>query len=279
MIALILLESGQRRRADEFFNQVQELAERTGQAILVLYSMEVESIRALLDGKLEQAAAIAETMRSRAEQLGPAQYANIFSLFSSIMALLHLGRYDEISSLSERFLGPHNFPTKVIVGSENEVASLLDRFVIGRPGIGSVDDETPVFMDLYFLRGALRIRHKPASELLLGRFAHGYLPTTGMIYPTCISRHLGAAAALLGRLEEARKYYAEAIKVTTEMPFRPELALTRLQLAELLLEHYPAEKADALEHLDFAINEFREMKMQPSLERALKLHSEWPQKS
>jgi len=25
-----------------------------------------------------------------------------------------------------------------------------------------------------------------------------------------------------------------------------------------------------LEHLDFAINEFREMKMQPSLERALK---------
>ena len=26
----------------------------------------------------------------------------------------------------------------------------------------------------------------------------------------------------------------------------------------------------ALEHLDFAINEFREMKMQPSLERALR---------
>jgi len=36
------------------------------------------------------------------------------------------------------------------------------------------------------------------------------------------------------------------------------------------LEHYPDEKAEALEHLDFAITEFREMKMQPSLERALK---------
>ncbi len=32
----------------------------------------------------------------------------------------------------------------------------------------------------------------------------------------------------------------------------------------------PDEKPEALEHLDFAINEFREMKMQPSLERALK---------
>jgi hypothetical protein len=63
------------------------------------------------------------------------------------------------------------------------------------------------------------------------------------------------------------------VKITTEMPFRPELALTRLQLAELLLEHHPEEEADAVEHLDFAIEEFREMKMQPSLERALKLRS------
>ena len=54
------------------------------------------------------------------------------------------------------------------------------------------------------------------------------------------------------------------------MRFRPELALSRLQLAELLLEHYPAEKKEALEHLDFAISEFREMKMQHSLDRALR---------
>ena len=49
----------------------------------------------------------------------------------------------------------------------------------------------------------------------------------------------------------------------------PELALTRLDLAELLLDHYPDERAEAIEHLDFAINEFRDMKMQPSLERGL----------
>jgi hypothetical protein len=38
----------------------------------------------------------------------------------------------------------------------------------------------------------------------------------------------------------------------------------------LLLEHYLAERPAAMEHLDFAIAEFREMKMQPSLERALR---------
>ena len=54
------------------------------------------------------------------------------------------------------------------------------------------------------------------------------------------------------------------------MRFWTEVALTRLQLAELLLDHYPEERAEALEHLDFAIGEFRDMKMQPSLERALR---------
>ena len=40
--------------------------------------------------------------------------------------------------------------------------------------------------------------------------------------------------------------------------------------AELLLDHCPAEKKEVLDRLDFAIKEFREMKMQPSLERALR---------
>ena len=75
---------------------------------------------------------------------------------------------------------------------------------------------------------------------------------------------------MLGHHDEARQHYQEAIRVSIEMRFRPELALSRLQLAELLLDHYPDEKKEALEHLDFAIKEFREMKMQPSLERALR---------
>ena len=43
----------------------------------------------------------------------------------------------------------------------------------------------------------------------------------------------------------------------------------RLQLAELLWSTARMRKK-ALEDLDFAINEFREMKMQPSLKRAFR---------
>jgi hypothetical protein len=55
------------------------------------------------------------------------------------------------------------------------------------------------------------------------------------------------------------------------MRFRPEIALTRFQLSELLLSYYPEEREGALKHLDFAIAEFEEMNMQPSLEKAKEL--------
>jgi serine/threonine protein kinase/tetratricopeptide (TPR) repeat protein len=120
------------------------------------------------------------------------------------------------------------------------------------------------------LETAVLANHKRATGVLSRVLADSVYKTTGLILPTCVARHLGGAAVLLGRHEEARKHYKEAIKVCTKMRFRPELALTRLQLAELLLEHYPKERAAALGHLDFAISEFRDMKMQPWLERALR---------
>jgi tetratricopeptide (TPR) repeat protein len=87
---------------------------------------------------------------------------------------------------------------------------------------------------------------------------------------SCPTRLLGAAAALLGKADEARELYGQALEILEKARSRPEIALTRLGLAELLLEHYPDERAAAIEHLDFAIGEFRDMKMQPSLERALR---------
>ena len=95
-------------------------------------------------------------------------------------------------------------------------------------------------------------------------------PTTGVFWLTVVDSHLAAGHAFLGEVEQALALNRSALDVATRMRFRPEVALTRLQLAELLLEHYPEQQAEAKEHLDFAIGEFREMKMQPSLERALR---------
>jgi hypothetical protein len=85
-----------------------------------------------------------------------------------------------------------------------------------------------------------------------------------------VGRFLGEASAILGEYEEAKGFYKSALDVSERVRFRPEIALIRLDMAELLLEHYPDERDAAIEHLDFAIGELRDMKMQPALERALR---------
>jgi tetratricopeptide (TPR) repeat protein len=272
-IGFVFLEIGQRKRAEEFFAESKQIAERSGQVNLLIASMASDAVLATLDGDLEKAVAICQSVLARADQPGVAQWASLFAMVAGFTALGQLGRFDEIAQLSKKVPAAQGLSQ---LGEITEAAH-LDRWVMARRGMGSVEDETPAFFDGALLQSAVRIGHRPAVELLLRRFEESGMH---MVCPglTCIFLHLGTAAAFLGRPDEARRYYDKAKKVTAEMRFRPELALARLQLAELLLEHYPAEKADALDHLDFAIKEFREMKMQPSLERALKLNSEWQQK-
>ena len=75
---------------------------------------------------------------------------------------------------------------------------------------------------------------------------------------------------MLDQPEAARAYYLQALEVAGRIGHRPDVALTHLALAELLLAHYPDEAAEAQEHLAFALTEFGAMKMRPALERALR---------
>jgi DNA-binding CsgD family transcriptional regulator len=98
-----------------------------------------------------------------------------------------------------------------------------------------------------------------------------------------VGRLLGAGAALLGDAPGAHAHYQRGLDWATSIGFRPEIALTRLALAELLLDEALArggsrekrirERAEALDHLDFAIAELRAMGMAPALERALALRA------
>jgi tetratricopeptide (TPR) repeat protein len=272
------LEFGMRRRAEDVLAEMRAAAERSGQANLVVSSMVDDAIMAIWDGRLEEALTIRRDILARAEELNYVEYAAQWAVFM-LRARVHLGdagrALEAVLEPSRRM--PRNVGSDGIIlfclahlGRYDDVVEMLDKMVLARPGIGSAEDETDGCTDVTSLEAAVLAGHRQATELLLHRLANSSSRTSGGWFPVCVGRHLGAAAALLGKPNEARKYYQEAIKDCTEMKFRPELALTRLQLAELLLEHYPDEKKEALEHLDFAIKEFQDMKMQPSLERALR---------
>jgi tetratricopeptide (TPR) repeat protein len=274
LIGNILLEAGQRQRAEGFLNEMREIAEHSGQVHILLLSMLMDGIMAAFDGRLEEAVALGRRAHDLGDELGLSIFGIIADLLTSRIPKLYLGKIDEIVHLLADFYTESekhlylNFLAHA--GQLEEVTEILEKSIIKCQGIASADSEFHAYLYIFWLEAAVIVGHRRATELLLSRLENCNLRTCGLYYPTCPARHLGGAAALLERYDEARKYYQEAIKVCTEMRFRPELALTRLQLAELLLEHYPKEKKEALEHLDFAIKEFREMKMQPSLERALR---------
>jgi serine/threonine protein kinase/tetratricopeptide (TPR) repeat protein/ribosomal protein L40E len=271
--AFTLLESGKRQLAEELIKELWEIAEHSGQTNLWFMAMSARGMLATLDGRLEEADEIGQRIRSHGEELNFTGYAAVSEYNASLDARLLLGKTDEITSLTEslgvslRTLGGLFL---AILKPRVEAIEYLEKNVVTRPSIGTPDDETPASLDVYNLIAAVMVGHCPSAQLLLQRLSDAELYTAGMMSLQFPARHLGAAAAMLERYDEARKYYQKALKLAAEIRYRPEIALTRLQLAELLLEHYPDEKKEALEHLDFAIKEFREMKMQPSLERALR---------
>jgi tetratricopeptide (TPR) repeat protein len=268
----VFLEWGQVQRAKDAWSELREIAQRTKSAGLQLNSMQHDALLAALDGRLQEAVEACLRLVARGKEMEIPQKTLFDAERLGLWPRLHLGKADEALEYATPFPTLHSARALCLahLGRNLESEQILDQQVVKRPGIGTAGDETAAYDDILYLAAAVLVGNRQVSELLMNRFAGTKVSTTGMYYTTCIARHLGGAAALLGRYNEARKHYQEAIRVTTEIRFRPELALSRLQLAELLLEHYPHEKKDALEHLDFAIKEFREMKMQPSLERALR---------
>ena len=259
---------GQRGRAEEVWREQDELAQRTGQATILMLALLGNAIKATLDGRLEDAVATGQGISIQGDELGISGFADQRSAHASVRPLLYLGKGDDAIQLA--MFHPIKALCLAYLGRQEEVTVLLEELVLARPGIGSDEDETTITQDIPLLEAAVLVGHREAAGLLLRRFAGTEMRTSGY-YTTCIARHLGAAAALLGWPDEARGYYQTALEVCREMPFRPEEALTHLQLAELLLDHYPDERAEALEHLDTALAEFSDMKMQPYLERAVSL--------
>ncbi|MEW6185918.1 MAG: protein kinase, partial [Thermodesulfobacteriota bacterium] len=274
----IFLTFGQRLRAETVFGEMKSLVENSRQPNFLIFVMMNEAILAIWEGRLEEALAIRRRMLSLGEELGILEFAAVWS-FWIIRSRVYLGNAaralenglnglkDQTPNLAQEI---NSLFCLTHLGRYPEVVEMLERLVMVRHNFDTLEEERFIWPDIIYLESAVLTGHKSAAKLLLTRLTGCKTTSTGLWLTTCKSRHLGGAAALLERYDEAREHYQEAIRVCTEMRFRPELALSRLELAELLLKHFPQERSEAIAHLDFCIPEFRDMKMQPSLERALR---------
>jgi tetratricopeptide (TPR) repeat protein len=276
-VGAFLLRLGERQEAEGIHRELHESARFARLPIMRYLAPTVRACYQIMDGQLEEAAKSHDDVLRIGIELGAAGIAAGLASWSERRLSGHLGWGLEGLKRSEEQAERTGLPVNPLqrayhlacAGQVEEATAFLD---------GVVDQYAadPEIVKNFFpyqvvlLETALLARHARSAEIILNLLGDTPYRTTGLLNPTCVARHLGGAAALLGRHDEARRYYQEAVKVCTDMPFRPELALTRLELAELILDHYPDEKKEAVEHLAFCIPEFRDMNMKPWLERALK---------
>jgi class 3 adenylate cyclase len=275
----IFLASGQRERAAVLWRQVDDLAERDD-PFLRVFAMYTQALRATLDGDLVGAVAAADQLVARTQELGTPVYGAQFGEWAACQPLLYLGRFEELNSREEEYariaglqvrlhptiLSRHAL-TSALMGRQEDARHALETALAA-----GVDDAASTSALVLLLEAALVLGERDWVATLAALLEPA-APCVNTLPLTVVARHLGAAAAFLGEPVRARAYYQQALAVAGQVRFRPELALTRLQLAELLLEHYPDEQAEALAHLDAAIPELRAVHMQPALARALALRS------
>jgi len=301
-LSFAYLTSGNRERADECLRLARQGLSTTGDGFSRINVLGIDALLATLAGRLEDAAGVGRPMEAIAERFGIGASGQPVSIFTR-RPLLYLGRFQEALDAvpqSPNLLaagGSWSAQRALFLahmGKTEEATDLLGRLLNARDfGIGG--DGTNFSVLCPMLEAAVLVRHVEVATVLSGRLAPiSHLLHTEAYMMNCVGRLTGAAALMLGRPEEARGYYDQALEVCTRARHRPEIALTRLEIAELLLEagamnRAPARprgtraglkptptgptgngRSAALQLLDFAIGEFRVMKMQPSLERALR---------
>jgi DNA-binding CsgD family transcriptional regulator len=275
-----LLYSGDRDGAERAFHELRQVAEQyrgvgdRGDAGNELQALSFEGVLAVMDGRLDDAVALGEMLVERAQLLGYVSLACI-ALRGMGRALMYRGRFQEVEPPGM----PVSWKPLLLAHAGRKEEATTSLAVIHRTlqtETGSVDPlaYSPDLGTL--LEAAVMVGNRQIAAQIAPLLADA--PGAVAVNPTvCVQRVVADAYALLSEPDKALFHYQRAIEICTRMRFRPELALARLGLAELLLDEALAptfsqgEREEALGYLDLAFEDLGAMKMAPALERAAAL--------
>ncbi len=272
--ANVFLARAHYEKMKEIINIIQKITDQSNQIHNKIGFLVWEIILKLLDGELSPAVQKCHELAELGEKESLVEFVDVAMISFLPRPLQYLGISSDVLNKSRsRIQDPSIHGTIFSFLHNNQLdkaLELIDWLIELRMKRGASQDETLSYPDVFLLEACIRLNHTKAIQFLYDRLKTCPHVTSAVWSTTCTALPLGRAAELLGHPDEALSHYRDALKVAISLRYRPEIAIARYEIARLLLEKYPEEKKTALEHLDFAIGEFREMKMQPFLERALR---------
>jgi tetratricopeptide (TPR) repeat protein len=270
----VLFSQGDRDATEVVWRELEELGTRTRDTYVLLRGPFVAAVRAMVDGRSQEAIEQAERLGHMANELGSADFGQRWRGLLALRPRLHLGRAEEALS------GAPNPEWRTLcsahLGRESDVRTHIE---------GSARSSSLNVMAIRLEAACLIGDREMAASLAmdLSKEMPAHLLSTPENAGTSFGRLLSMAAVLNDQLDAAEDYCRQALATCERARFRPELALCHLQLAEVLLKqaqgHATAApraeepRQEALGHLDFATKEFEAMKMRPSLEKAVALNA------
>jgi class 3 adenylate cyclase len=262
-----LLDAGDRAGWERLHERIRSLAERTRDPFVRFWTLYYEHERLHISGQLDSDLLLQERILSETTQAGMRVFGLSTAVRIGARTRIYLGKaadtlrlIDELYEASGQTRNPHD-PGAVLclahLGRDADVRRSLEWLLSAEGAIGDRD----IVSVVQFLEASVLVGHRESAKALLDLLAPAADAATCRVALTCAARHLAAAAAMLGDCERALRWTEHAVKVSRKIGNRPEIALARLQRAQLI-----GREAAAVD-MRIALEDFRAMKMTPSVER------------
>lgn len=263
---MLHLQQGEREAADAEGRELEALASRTRHRWAESVAAGANSLFLTMDGRLREAMDATVGTPGTFPRIWRGRLAGWLGDASVID--------EEVARTRERvsYLAPQDLAFFLAqIGNRSEACALLaSRRELVRPPSAEIMPSGPLAILLEAVALAGFEPGAPAISALV-RDEPRLLATPGFVL---VPRHRATVAAMVGETDRAIAGYREAIAFCEHIGHRPELAMTRLDLAELLLKSGRDERGEALAQLDRAIPELETMEMAPALARAVHLRSQ-----
>jgi class 3 adenylate cyclase/pimeloyl-ACP methyl ester carboxylesterase len=276
-LAEIFVNNGDREAADRIWKELDEYAKRVGDPFVHAWQVICEGYRLGMRGEMEKVVALGRDLSDNAEALGIPTWGQLVGAWTRSSALADLGRFDELIaehwSWASLPYGDAIIASNLAQAGKFDEARAIVRRVIQSRGFGQPDDFAEG-QSLITLLLAAGLSGDSESATMLEKRLEGKAGWYGVKSSTA-GRPMALAALLRGDAAKAREYLVTALQTAKTVQDRTEIAKVRFTMAQVLFAHFPDDRVEAAEHLNYAVQEFGAMKMQRYLEEAMRLKLEF----